>query len=122
MLLIQLLFRKVQNALIAKWLSTELSQMSILTVGSSPGRGMRLNLPIAIVPLRCTDYWILDIQPPTAYLGDEQMLRTLDRGCSVPTVTELIFVRAQIQLLFRKVQNALIAKWLSTALSQEEKQ
>jgi hypothetical protein len=29
--------------------------MSILTVGSSPDRGMRLNLPIAIVPLRRTD-------------------------------------------------------------------
>ncbi len=69
--MVQLLFRKVQNALIAKWLSTVLSQMSILTVGSSPGRGMRLNLPIAIVPLRRTDYSILDFQPPAAYLGDE---------------------------------------------------
>jgi hypothetical protein len=28
-------------------------------------------------------------------LGDEQMLRILGRGHSVPTVTELIFVRAQ---------------------------
>jgi len=28
-------------------------------------------------------------------LGDEQMLRILGRGRSVPTVTELIFVRAQ---------------------------
>ncbi len=92
---IQLLFRKVQNALIAKWLSTALSQMSILTVGSSPDRGMRLNLQIAIVPLRRTDYWILDFQPPAAYLGDEQMLRILGRGHSVPTITELIFVRAQ---------------------------
>jgi hypothetical protein len=34
----------VQNALIAKWLSTALSQMSILTVGSSPDRGMRLKV------------------------------------------------------------------------------
>jgi hypothetical protein len=34
--------------------------MSILTLGSSPGRGMRLNLPIAIVPLRRTDNWTLD--------------------------------------------------------------
>ena len=69
--------------------------MLILTVGSSPDRGMRLNLPIAIVPLRRTDkgYWIF--QPPAAYLGDEQMLRILGRGHSVPTVTELIFVRAQ---------------------------
>ena len=66
--------------------------MSILTVGSSPGRGMRLNLPIAIVPLRRTD---TGFQPPAAYLGDEQMLRILGRGRSVPTVTELIFVRAQ---------------------------
>ncbi len=67
----------------------------ILTVGSSPGRGMRLNLPFATVPLRHTDngYWIF--QSPAAYLGDEQMLRILDRGHSVPTVTELIFVRAQ---------------------------
>jgi hypothetical protein len=56
---------------------------------------MRLNLPIAIVPLRRTDkgYWIF--QPPAAYLGDEQMLRILGRSHSVPTVTELIFVRAQ---------------------------
>jgi hypothetical protein len=69
--------------------------MSNLTVGSSPGRGMRLNLPIVIVPLSRTDYWILDFQPPAAYLGDEQMLRILGRGRSVPTVTELIFVRAQ---------------------------
>ena len=73
--------------------------MSILNVGSSPGRGMRLNLPIAIVPLRRTDKglakgnWIF--QSPVAYLGDEQMLRILGRGRSVPTVTELIFVRVQ---------------------------
>jgi hypothetical protein len=67
----------------------------ILTVGSSPARGMRLNLPIVIVPLRRTDYWLLDFQPPAAYLEDEQMLRILGRGRSVPTVTELIFVRAQ---------------------------
>ena len=80
---------------IAKWLSTALSQMSILTVGSSPGRGMSLNLPIAIVPLRRTDkgYWIF--QSPAAYLGDEQMLSILGRGHSVPTVTELIFVRVR---------------------------
>jgi hypothetical protein len=31
---------------------------------------------------------ILDFQPPAAYLGDEQMLRILGRGRSVPTVTE----------------------------------
>jgi hypothetical protein len=37
-------------------------------------------------------YWIF--QPPAAYLGDEQMFRILGRGHSVPTVTELIFVRA----------------------------
>jgi hypothetical protein len=69
--------------------------MSILTVGSSPGRGMRLNLPIAIVPLRRTDKGNWIFQPPAAYLGDEQMLRILGRGRSVPTVTQLIFVRAQ---------------------------
>jgi hypothetical protein len=63
----------------------------ILIVGSSPGRGMRLNLPIDIVPLRHTD---TGFQPPAAYLGDEQMLRILGRGHSVATVTELIFVRA----------------------------
>ncbi len=41
--------------------------MSILTVGSSPVRSMRLNLPIVIVPLRHTDngYWIF--QTPVAY-------------------------------------------------------
>jgi hypothetical protein len=57
---------------------------------------MRLNLPLANVPfLWRTDngHWIF--QPPDAYLGDEQMLRILGRGRSVPTVTELIFVRAQ---------------------------
>jgi len=48
---------------------------------------MRLNLPIAMVPLRRMDYWILDFQPPAAYLRDEQMLRILGRGHSVPTVT-----------------------------------
>ncbi len=93
---IQLLFREVQNAFMAKLVSTALSQMSILTVGSSPGRGMRLNLPIAIVPLRRTD---TGFQPPATYLGDEQMLRILGRGRSVPTVTELIFVRAQCNML-----------------------
>jgi hypothetical protein len=70
--------------------------MSILTVGSSPVRGMRLNLPIVIVPLRSTDngYWIF--QSPAAYLGDDQMLRILGRGHSVPTVTDRIdFVRTQ---------------------------
>ncbi len=56
---------------------------------------MRLNLPIAIVPLRSTDYCILDLQSTAAYLGDEQMLRILGLGRSVPKVTELIFVRAQ---------------------------
>jgi hypothetical protein len=73
--------------------------MSILTVGSNPGRGMRFNLPIAKVPLRRTDrgYWIF--QPSAAYSGDEQMLRILGRGHSVPTVTELIFVRAQVLIL-----------------------
>jgi hypothetical protein len=125
------------------WLSTALSQMSILTAGSSPGRGMRLNLPIAIDPLRRTD---TGFQPPAAYLGDEQMLRILGRGHSVPTVTDLILVRAQcltnfaikafctsrgtitgssycsarsaIQLLFReKCKMLLWQSWLSTALS-----
>ena len=64
-------------------------------MGSIPDRGMRLNLPIAIVPLRRTDngYWIFQL--PTAYSGDEQMLLVLGRGHSVPMVTELIFVRAQ---------------------------
>jgi hypothetical protein len=42
---------------------------------------------------RTIGHWI--IQPPVAYLGDEQMLRILGRGRSVSTVTELIFVRAQ---------------------------
>jgi hypothetical protein len=71
--------------------------MSILTVGSSPDRswGMRLNLPLPIVPLRLTDngYWIF--QPPTTYLGDEQMLHILGRGHSVPTVTTLIVFLVQ---------------------------
>ncbi len=73
--------------------------MSILTVGSSPGRGMWLNLPIAKVPLRRTGFWLLDFQPPAGYLGDKQMLRILGRGHLVPTVTELIFVRAQCKML-----------------------
>jgi hypothetical protein len=115
------------------WLSTALSQMSILTVGSSPGRGMRLNLPIVIVPLRRTD---TGFQPPAAYLGDEQMLRILGRGHSVPTVTELIFVRAQCLTNFAikafctsrnnnwssycsaKCKMLLCQSWLRTALSQ----
>ena len=48
------------------------SQMSILTVGSNPGRGMRLNLPIAIVPLRRTDngYWISSHRPLVRGLAD----------------------------------------------------
>ncbi len=72
--------------------------MSIPTVGSSPDRscGMKFNLPLDNVPfLRRTDngHWIF--QPPDAYLGDEQKWLILGRGRSVPTVTELIFVRAQ---------------------------
>ncbi len=69
--------------------------MPILTVGSSPDRGMGLNLPIVIVPLRCTDNGYWSCQPPAAYLEDEQMLLILGQGHSVPTDTELIFVRAQ---------------------------
>ena len=67
---------------------------AILTEGSNPDRGMRLNLPIAIVPLRRTDngYWIF--QPTAAYSGDEQMC-ILGRGHASPTVTALISVRAQ---------------------------
>jgi hypothetical protein len=38
------LFRKVQNALIAKWLSTTLSQMSILTVGTERPRHRMRNI------------------------------------------------------------------------------
>ena len=53
----------------AKLVNTSFSQMSNLTVGSSPDRGMRLNLPIAIVPLRRTDNWITIHR---LYLGDEQ--------------------------------------------------
>jgi hypothetical protein len=48
--------------------------MSILTVGSIPDRGMRFNLPISIVPLRCTDNAYEIFQPPVAYLGDEQII------------------------------------------------
>ncbi len=75
-------------------------------MGSSPGRGIRLNLPIVIVPLRRTDegYWF--IQPPATYLGDEKMLRIPGRGHSV-------------LLLFHKVQNAFIAKWLNTVISHD---
>ena len=67
--------------------------MSILTVGSSPGRAW-FNLPIAIVPLRRTDkcYWSSSHRPHIWEI--EQMLRIPGRGHSVPTVTELIFVRA----------------------------
>ena len=48
--------------------------MSILTVGSSPGRGMRLNLPVAIVPLRRTDngYWILKLVNAALSHGEER--------------------------------------------------
>ncbi len=56
------------------------SEMSNLTVGSSPGRGMRLNLPIAIVPLRRTDSWITSHRPHI--WETSEMLRILDRGHS----------------------------------------
>ncbi len=42
------------------------------------------------------------------------MLRILGRGHSVPTVTELIFCESAV--LFREVQDAFIAQWLSTAI------
>ena len=64
----------------------------MLTVGSSPGRGM-------VEPPNCHSsleaHGQLDYQPPATYLEDEQMLRILGRGQSDPTVTEVIFVRAQ---------------------------
>jgi hypothetical protein len=69
--------------------------MSILTVGSNPDRGMRLNLPIARVTLRSTDKKDTGFSSHRTHLGDEQMLRILGRGHSVPTLTELIFVRVQ---------------------------
>ncbi len=71
--------------------------MSNLTVDSSPDQGMRSNLPIAIVPLRLTDNWIY--QTPATYLGDEQDVTHPSPGSfrviRPPTVTNLIFVRAQ---------------------------
>ena len=86
----------------AKLVNTALSQMSNLTVGSSPDRVMRSNLPIAVVPLRHTDNWIY--QSPATYLGDEQDVKHPRPGSfrviRPPTVTDLIFVRA-LQLLFR---------------------
>ena len=89
--------------------------MSILTVGSSPVRGMSLNLPFVIVSLRYTDngYWIF--QPLTAYSGDEQMLLILGRGNSVLTITELIFVRAQCFTNF--VIKAIYDVWTTTGSS-----
>ena len=70
--------------------------MSNLTVGLSPGRDMRSNLPIAIVPLRHTDNWIY--QSLATYLGDEQDVAHPRPGSfwviRPPTVTDLIFVRA----------------------------
>jgi hypothetical protein len=62
-------------------------------VSLSPGRGMRFNLPIAIVPWRRTNNWITSHRPHV--WGDEQILRILRRGHSDPTVTELTFVRTQ---------------------------
>ncbi len=60
-------------------LCTALSQMSMLTVGSSPGRGM-------VKPPNCHSsleaHGQLDYKPPATYLGDEQMLRILGRGQS----------------------------------------
>ncbi len=143
---IQLLFRKVQNALITKWLSTALSQMSILIVGSSPGRGMRLNLPIAIVPLRRTDKKDTGFPATGRIFGRRADVAHPRPGsfgshghridfCESAVLNHFaikafctlwnnnwIFCTLRnnnwIQLLFRKVQNALIAKWLSTTLSQ----
>jgi hypothetical protein len=70
--------------------------MSILTVGSSLGRGRESQtsrLPKS--SLEAHGLLVTGFQPPAAYLEDKQMLRILGRGHSVPTVTELIFVREQ---------------------------
>ncbi len=79
-----------------KLVNGALSQMSNLTVGSSPDRDMRSNLPIATVPLRRTDNWIY--QPPVTYLGVEQDVTHPSPGSfrviRPPTVADLIFVRA----------------------------
>jgi hypothetical protein len=101
-------FHEVQNAFITKWLSTELSRvgvrLSAVVVPSDLGcvTSDRLSnmQPVAgNLGLTYNGHWIF--QPPTAYLGDEQMLQILGRGHSVPTVTELIFVRAQYLILGR---------------------
>ena len=53
--------------------------MSMLTVGSSPDRGM-VKPPNWHSSLEA--HGQLDYQPPATYLGDEQMLRILGRGQS----------------------------------------
>ncbi len=70
----------------------------MLTVGSSPGRGIRFNLPTAIVPLRRTDNWITSHRPHGR--GDEQILRILGRVIRPPKVTELILKRIAKRIAF----------------------
>jgi hypothetical protein len=76
-----------------------LSQMSILTVGSSPDRSRVWDyvLPLANIPSwRRTDNWTLD-NPATGHIFGRRadVANPSGRGRWVPTVTELIFVRAQ---------------------------
>ena len=51
-------------------------------------------------------------------VGDKQMLRILGRGHSVPTVTELIFVRAQCLTILLQKHFALCGTITGSALSQ----
>ena len=96
---IQLSVRKVQIAFYGKVGKTLLSHkcqswpwVRVLPVRGVWGWTSKVNFPF----LRHTDngHWIF--HPPPAYLGDEQRLRILGRGHSVPTVTDRIdFVRTQ---------------------------
>ncbi len=56
----------------AKLVNAASSQLSKLTVGLSPGRGMRLNLPIAIVPLASVSSPLLFFQHTAQMSGDEE--------------------------------------------------
>ena len=83
--------------------------------------GLRGFLPTVKVPfLRRTD---TGFQTPVTYLGDEQMLRILGRGHSVPTVTELIFVRAQCLtiLLFKHFSLRGTIKWIQLIVPRSSK-
>ena len=91
--------------------------MSILTVGSNPDQPPDCQSSFETHGQK--GYWIF--QPPAAYFGDEQMLLILGRGHSVPTVTELIFVRAQCLTILLYKHFALCGTMIQLIVPQSAK-